>query len=200
MQWKALGIVIEWRIFGENRRLLTLLTQSHGLHKGVLYGQSRTLLPGWVLHVHWKGTSDLHLGAWHIEDSVPLGVELYNHPLAFTLLKLMCHLCVHTLPVQVSCGEVYSAFLASMVVLAEPQGLRAYLCFEARLLSYLGYNDAQLQYFVEHWHEAHLTPLAIQWQHHATILTRIGAHWGNWHKARERVYQQVFARTGPVKD
>jgi recombinational DNA repair protein (RecF pathway) len=199
MQWKALGIVIDWRIFGENRRLLTLLTQPYGLHKGILYGHSRTLLPGWVLHVHWKGTSEMHLGAWHIEDSVPLGSELYNHALAFTLLKLMCHLCLHTLHVQVPCVEVYRAFLVSMTLLAEPKGFRAYVCFEAHVLIHLGYSDERLRYFVDHWHNTHLTPLQSQWQHHKTLLKRIGNNLGHWYKARECVYHQVFLNTDSLK-
>ncbi|PPE04223.1 DNA repair protein RecO [Holospora curviuscula] len=192
MHWSDLGIVLGWRSFGENQRVLTVLTQQYGLHRGMIFGRTQTLVLGWILHVRWKGVSETHLGTFKVDDCVPLNLELYDNPLGFMLLELMCHLCIGGLHFHIPCLEIYQAFLVSMTMLPEEKGLRAYVLFEAHTLCYLGHEDMQVHYFIHHWQSPKAVCVHNQWIHQEQIWKRVGKHWKNWQAMKQRAYHKIF--------
>ncbi|ETZ04538.1 MULTISPECIES: DNA repair protein RecO [Holospora] len=192
MYWSDLGIVLGWKNFGENRRLLTVLTQKYGVYKGIVYGVSQTLFPGWVLNLRWKGACETSLGTWSIDGSVSLGDESSANPLTFTLLTSMCQLCICGIPAQIPCLDIYQAFLTSMTLLPEPRGLRAYVLFEAHILCYLGHQDRQIQCFIQNWQDPKITCVRRQWLYQDNIWKQLGKHWQNWQEIKERAYCKIF--------
>ena len=192
MYWCDLGIVLGWRVLGEQQRLLTLLTQQYGLYRGMIYGVSQTLMPGWILHVTWKGLSETRLGTFKVDDRVPLCYELYNHSLGFLLLESMCQLCMKALHPQIPCLDIYQAFLVSMTLLPEVRGLRAYVLFEAHILCYLGYEDAQVQFFIQNWQDPNALGIQAQWIHQEKIWNQLGKPWQEWTELKNRIYKKIF--------
>ncbi|ETZ07505.1 DNA repair protein RecO [Holospora obtusa F1] len=192
MYWSDIGIVLGWRNFGECRRILTVLTQQYGVQRGILYGVSQTLLPGWVLNLRWKGGSETNLGTWRVDGALSLGMESFGHPLSFVLLTSMCQLCTYGLPIQIPCLGIYQAFLASVSLLSESKGLRAYLLFEAHMLCYLGYQDREIHHFIKNWQNPKAMCVHKQWLHQDYIWKRVGKEWNGWQEMKERAYHKIF--------
>ena len=147
MFWQDQAVVVQQRPFSERKWLVTLLTQDHGLCKGIVRSGA---LKGWILgaqtDVVWEGMGENSLGRFVLEPAygpVPL---LTHMPGVLSTVSIMCLLCASFLPERVSMPGVYVSFLRTLALLPTARGLEAYNDFEAYFLEELGYgHDASAQ-------------------------------------------------------
>lgn len=72
MEWRDRGIVVAVRPQGETGRLVSLLTEGHGRHKGLVRGQRRPVVSlGVVMAAHWRARLAEQLGTLRLEPERP---------------------------------------------------------------------------------------------------------------------------------
>lgn len=112
MQWSDQALVLHQKPLGERRVILTLLTQAHGLHKGVFRTSKTTLSltePGMIVEATWYARLEDQLGTWSLEEISNPTAFLLKTPLALKALLSLRDLCYLCLPERESCQKVFSA-------------------------------------------------------------------------------------------
>lgn len=146
MKWEDEGIIIGAKRHGERQIITTLLTKTHGRHKG-LFRPNKTTKSicecGTLIQATWNARLREHLGSWSLEPLFsPLAFVLQN-PLALKALNASCALLNVCLPEQEAAPKVYTAFrhlVQSFETLSknETSFLETYCYFELFLLEHAG--------------------------------------------------------------
>jgi len=147
MEWTAPGIVLDSRPLGEGGAVVTLLTEEHGRHAGMVRGgasrgQAANWLPGNLVEARWVARLSDQLGALSGELVHPTAALAMQDPLALALLSSACAVAAEALPER----EPHpAAFRGLLPILAHLQGgaeavLADYILWEAALLAELGYG------------------------------------------------------------
>jgi DNA repair protein RecO (recombination protein O) len=96
MKWTDRGIILSARPFGENSRILSLLTPQYGRHAGLIkIPKSRSRLnveAGTFVEAIWNARLPEHLGQWSLETTAAMGAKLLPFPVPLTALSSACHL------------------------------------------------------------------------------------------------------------
>lgn len=149
-RWSDEGIVLSLRPLGEKSVILTCLTQSHGLAKGVVKA-ARTKAPwlqgGNLLSVSWSARLEEHLGLWALEPLASIGGCLLSHPLALAGLSAALALVETVLPEREPQEALFQTFQKFLYSLKEtsltPSSTlcyRSYAEFEIALLKAAGFR------------------------------------------------------------
>jgi len=137
------AIVLAAKRLGERQFVVTLLTEVHGLHKGVFRASKSTkslIEPGTCVQATWKARLSDHLGTWILEPTFSPIAEILSNSLALKGLNAMCSLAMETLPEREKASQVYTSLRHVLQVMAEPDDgdaqkwLRSYCYFELFLL------------------------------------------------------------------
>ncbi len=137
------ALVLTSKRLGERQFIVTLLTETHGLHKGVFRGTRATkslIEPGTCVQATWKARLSDHLGTWSLEPTFSPIAEILANSLALKGLNAMCNLALKTLPERENALPVYTAFLHVLHDMVEYHGeknqkwLKPYCYFELFLL------------------------------------------------------------------
>lgn len=146
MEWEAPGIVLAVRPHGEGDAIATVMTETHGAHRGLARGaQSRGRVaiwqPGNFVQLRWVGRLADQLGSFSAEMLHPAAAMVLDDALALSMLTSCCAVAEGALPERQAQPRSFDLLLHLLARL--PQGrdqLGALIRWEAALLADLGYG------------------------------------------------------------
>ena len=114
MEWSDTGIVLSARRHGENAAVVSLLTEHHGRHAGLVHGargrRGRGLYqPGNTLAARWQARLAEHLGRYTCELVRARASLLLDEPARLAALAAVCALTEATLPERHPYPQVHGA-------------------------------------------------------------------------------------------
>lgn len=149
-QWSDQGIVLSARGHGEGGAVVTLLTETMGLHAGYLHGgQSSSKRPliecGNLLQADWTARVSDQLGTYKLEPLCPYAAQIMGDKHKLAALLSACALCDAALPEREAHPDLFHSMLALMTVLghdALPLSVwgEVYIKWEISLLRELGFS------------------------------------------------------------
>lgn len=145
MDWTDRGIVLSARKHGENAVILSLLTETHGRHSGLVRGgtsrKARGLYePGNLLDAHWRARLEDHLGSFACELAEAHAAPFLDDPLRLAGLSTLCAIIESALPEREAHATLYHDTLSLIEHLSDSRWLEAYVQFEVALLRELGFG------------------------------------------------------------
>jgi DNA repair protein RecO (recombination protein O) len=145
VDWTDRGIVLSLRSHGENDAILTLLTEQHGRHAGLVRGgagrrQRGVLQPGNVVQAAWRARLETHLGSFAVEALHSYGGGALDRREALAGLAALCAMIDATLPEREPHPGIYAAALELLVHLGDPDWNAHYVRWELALLREMGYG------------------------------------------------------------
>ena len=146
MDWDAPAIVLDARPYGEGDAVASVMTEAHGLHRGLARGgASRAGAAIWqtgnLVQVRWVARLAEQLGSFSAELVHPAAALAMDDPLALAMLTAACAVAEGALPEREPQPRVFHGLLRFIAQLAEGPPLLADLVrWEAALLADLGYG------------------------------------------------------------
>ncbi len=146
MEWDAPAIVLDARPYGEGDAVATVMTEQHGLHRGLARGgaargHSAVWQPGNLVQVRWVARLTDQLGSFSAELIHPAAALAMDDPLALGMLTAICAVAEGALAEREPHPRVFGGLLHLIARL--PQGatmLAELVRWEAVLLADLGYG------------------------------------------------------------
>lgn len=146
MEWEAPAIVLDARPHGEGDAVAAVMTEAHGVHRGLARGgasRARAALwqPGNLIQVRWVGRLPEQLGSFSAEMVHPAAALAMDDPLALAMLSAACSVAEGALPEREPHPNVFDGLLHLLARL--PMGtelLAEYVRWEAVVLRDLGYG------------------------------------------------------------
>jgi DNA repair protein RecO (recombination protein O) len=146
MEWEQAAIVLDVRPFGEADAIVAVLTQGHGVHRGLARGgASRARASLWqhgnIVRARWVGRLADQLGSITAELVHPAAALAMDDPLALAMLRALCAVAEGALPEREPHERLFSGLLHLLAHLAQgPTLLSDVIRWEAALLADLGYG------------------------------------------------------------
>ena len=146
MWWQDEGVVLAARRHGESSAVVSLLTQAHGRHAGLVRGgagrrATPVYQPGNHLRVVWRARLADQLGAFSAELLSAVAARLLDAPDRLAALGAACALLEASLPERDPHPLLYSELAELIDVLVEPKDWpERYVRFELALLAELGFG------------------------------------------------------------
>jgi DNA repair protein RecO (recombination protein O) len=146
MQWQDEGVVLTMRRHGESSAVVSLFTQAHGRHAGLVRGgagrRARPVFePGNRVRVTWRARLTEQLGAFSAELQRAVAALLLDEPDRLAALGAACALLEASLPERDPHPLLYSELQTLSDVLIEGKGWpERYVRFELALLAELGFG------------------------------------------------------------
>jgi DNA repair protein RecO (recombination protein O) len=146
MDWTDRAIVLGTRRQGEGSLIVSLLTQSHGRHKGLVRGGARSRQrglyePGNAVDASWRARLEEHLGHVTLEPIAAYAAAVLDDPVRLACLEAATSLTEAVLPERAPYPALHDALAGLMADLAGDDGWApAHLRFERALLAELGYG------------------------------------------------------------
>lgn len=148
MEWEAPAIVLCEELQGETSLLVTVLTQTHGVWKGLVKGGNSTRQrPVWevgnILMVKWKARLPEQLGHFTGETVKTISGYLLDYSLSLALMASACAVCAGGLPEKEPYPDLFNELiriLNALTVFPQTPPVAAYVRWEALLLEQLGYG------------------------------------------------------------
>ncbi|WP_426957667.1 DNA repair protein RecO [Muricoccus radiodurans] len=147
MEWTAPAIVLDARPLGEGGAVVTLLTEEHGRHAGLVKGgasrgQAAIWLPGNLVDVRWVARLADQLGNLTGELVHPAAALAMEDPLALALLSSACAVAADALPEREAHPRVFGALVPIIAHLQRgaAEVMADYIRWEVLVLADLGYG------------------------------------------------------------
>ena len=145
MEWRDHGILLSVQKHGENSAIIQVLTEGHGRHSGVVRGgtsrkMSPLLQPGNELDVVWRARLVEHIGSFTVEPKRLRAGQYMVDRITLAGLTSIVAVAGIVLPEREPHPGIFSATVALLGVLDEPDWPIAYLHWEMAVLSDLGYQ------------------------------------------------------------
>ena len=146
MEWDAPAIVLDARAHGESDAIATVMTEAHGVHRGLARGgfsRARAALwqPGSLVQVRWVGRLAEQLGSFSAEMVHPAAALAMDDPLALAMLSAACAVAEGALPEREPHPHVFDGLLHLLARLPRATEMLSELVrWEAGLLRDLGYG------------------------------------------------------------
>ena len=146
MDWDAPAIVLDARPFGEGDAIATVMTEEHGLHRGLARGggsraQAGLWQPGNLVQVRWVARLADQLGSFSAEMIHPGAALVIDDALALAMLSAACAVAEGALPEREAHPRVFHGLVHLVARL--PRGtamLSDLVLWETILLADLGYG------------------------------------------------------------
>jgi DNA repair protein RecO (recombination protein O) len=146
MDWDAPAIVLDARPFGEGDAIATVMTEQHGLHRGLARGggsraQAGLWQPGNLAQVRWVARLSDQLGSFSAEMIHPGAAFVIDDPLALAMLSAVCAVAEGALPEREPHPRVFHGLVHLVARL--PYGaamLNHLVLWETTLLADLGFG------------------------------------------------------------
>jgi DNA repair protein RecO (recombination protein O) len=146
MEWEAPAIVLAASRFGEGDAVATIMTEQHGLHRGLARGgASRAGAPVWqtgnLIQVRWIARLSDQLGSFSAEMIHPGAAMAMDDAMTLAMLTAACAVAEGVLPEREAHPRVFEALVGLIANL--PRGaemLTDLIRWEALLLTELGYG------------------------------------------------------------
>ncbi len=145
MDWTDQGIVLSARRHGESSVVLSLLTQAHGRHAGLVRGgQSRkrrgVLETGNLVSAAWRARLEEHLGTFTIELETGHAARLLDRADRLAALTALCATLDTSLADREPHPETFTASLRLIEALDGEAWSDLYVAWELQLLGTLGFG------------------------------------------------------------
>jgi DNA repair protein RecO (recombination protein O) len=145
IEWCESAIVLAARPHGESSLIVTLLTETHGTHAGLVQaarggGRSGSLQPGNRVAARWRARLAEHLGSFALEAERSAAAFLIDTPVRLMALQSACSLIAVSVPEREPHPGLFEATAALIDILPEPGWDAAYVAWEAGLLKLLGFG------------------------------------------------------------
>jgi DNA repair protein RecO (recombination protein O) len=146
MQWQDESVVLAARRHGESSAVVSLFTQAHGRHAGLVRGGAGRRAkpvyePGNRLRVIWRARLADQLGAFTAELQSAIAARLLDAPDRLAALDAACALLEASLPERDPHPSLYKEMLELLDVLVEEKDWpERYVRFELALLAELGFG------------------------------------------------------------
>jgi len=145
MDWQEEGIVLRARRHGENAAVVTLLTEQHGRHAGLVRGATGRRLRGVLqagnrVDATWRARLAEHLGTYALEPVKGHAGPLMQHPDRLAALTAICSLIDAGLPEREPHPALFHATGALIEALLLDDWPLAYVHWELGLLGELGFG------------------------------------------------------------
>ncbi len=146
MDWTDRGIVLTTRKHGESSLIVTLLTERHGRHSGLVRGGAGrrnrgTYQPGNLVSAQWRARLPEHLGTYTAELLEAKTAALLDSPLELAALQSAAALAETTLPERESHPNIFNGLLIVIDSLSDPNIWPVvYIKWELGLLKELGFG------------------------------------------------------------
>jgi DNA repair protein RecO (recombination protein O) len=147
VEWQAPAVVLDLRPHGEGGAVVTVLTEAHGRHAGLVKGggsraQAGLWLPGNLIEARWVARLSDQLGSLSGELVHPAAALAMDEPLALALLSSACAIAADALPEREAYPRAFAGLVSLIGHLAGGvEGVVAdYVRFEALILAELGYG------------------------------------------------------------
>ncbi|MFN7039290.1 MAG: DNA repair protein RecO [Alphaproteobacteria bacterium] len=147
MQWTDKAIIVSIKKYGENSAIITMLTEHHGLHAGIINGidsaNKRALYQlGNIVETTWKARLSEHLGNFSSEIIDPVSSFLMFNQLSLAALNSICNIINIALSERLQEKDIFYNLEKFLLLLKEDNYLwqKEYIFFELDLLSALGYG------------------------------------------------------------
>ena len=146
MEWEAPAIALDARPYGEGDAIVTVMTEDHGAHRGLVRGgasraQSGLWQPGNFIQIRWTARLSDSLGAFRGELIRANAAQVMDDPLALAILTATCAVTEAALPEREPHPRVFDGLLRLIAHL--PLGLDLVpdlVRWECVLLAELGYG------------------------------------------------------------
>ena len=146
MDWEAPAIVLDARPYGEGDAIATVMTEQHGLHRGLARGgasraHAATWQPGNLVQVRWVARLSDQLGSFGAEMIHAGAASVIDDALALAMLSAACAVADGALPEREAHPRVFHGLLRLVAHL--PRGadmLADQIRWEMLLLADLGYG------------------------------------------------------------
>lgn len=144
-QWTDRGIVLAARPHGEGGAVVSLLTETHGLHAGYVPGGQSSkkrgvIEPGSLVAADWAGRAADSLGTFRLEQERHVAALFMDDPLRLGALMSACALCDAALPEREGHPGLFHGLLALLELMGEDGWGAAYVMWELALLRELGFG------------------------------------------------------------
>jgi DNA repair protein RecO (recombination protein O) len=145
MEWTDQGIVLSARRHGESAVILSLLTEGHGRHAGLVRGgagrrQRGILQPGNLVTVIWRARLEEHLGSFTVELLRNPSAAWLDDPARLAALSSACTIADQTLPEREPGESVFNGFMHLLATMDADGWQAAYVEWELALLGELGFG------------------------------------------------------------
>ena len=147
IEWEAPAVVLNLRPHGDGGAVVTVLTEAHGRHAGLVKGggsraQAGLWLPGNLIEARWVARLSDQLGSLSGELVHPAAALAMDEPLALALLSSACTIAADALPEREAHPRAFAGLVSLIGQLAGgAEGVIAdYVRFEALILTELGYG------------------------------------------------------------
>jgi DNA repair protein RecO (recombination protein O) len=146
MEWDAPTIVLDARPYGEGDVVATVMSQAHGLHRGLARGgasrgKAATWQAGNLVQVRWTARLTEQLGSFTGELIHPAAAHVMDNALGLAMLTALCAVAEGALPERQPHPRIFSRLLGLIprLPLGETQ-LTDVVRWELVVLSDLGYG------------------------------------------------------------
>jgi DNA repair protein RecO (recombination protein O) len=146
MDWDAPAIVLDARPYNEGDAVASVMTEEHGLHRGLARGAAgRTGAAVWqagnLVQARWVARLAEQLGSFSAELVHPAAALALDDPLALAMLSSACAVAEGALPEREPLPRVFLGLLQFIARLSqEPAMLAELVRWETLLLAELGYG------------------------------------------------------------
>ena len=146
MEWDAPAIVLAVRPYGESDAIATVMTQAHGLHRGLVRGGASrgkvaTWQPGNMLQVQWTAKLSDQLGGFVGETIHAGAAHAMQDAMALAMLTALCAVAEGALPEREPLPHIFAGLLHLIPRLPLGESLLTDLVlWELTVLSGLGYG------------------------------------------------------------
>lgn len=148
MDWQDEGVVLSVRHHGESARIVTLLTEAHGRHAGLLRGSGASrggsIQVGQIVRADWRARLSEQLGYYTLESLGHPGAMMLDDPARLAALRASCALIDAAVSEREPHPNLFAATRTLFTLMAEmddPGDWGAlYVRWETGLLAEMGYG------------------------------------------------------------
>ena len=146
MEWEAPALVLAARAYNEGDALVTVMTEAHGVHRGLARGggsraQASLWLPGNVVQARWVARLSDQLGSMTAELVHPGAALAMDDALSLAILASACTVAEGALPEREPHVGVFAGLVQLVATLSQgPDALTDLVRWECAVLAELGYG------------------------------------------------------------